>query len=46
MDPRSYFVDAKHAGLPRSEVSRYAHRSRELNRRSDGDQTVVYLRAP
>ncbi len=45
MDPRSYFVDAKHAGLARSEVSRYAHRSRELNRRSDGDQTVVYLRA-
>jgi len=45
MDLRSYFVDAKHAGLSRSELSRYTRRSRDLNRRSDGDQTVVYLRA-
>jgi SAM-dependent methyltransferase len=45
MDPRSHFVDARHAELSRSQLARYERRSRDLNRRSDGDQTVVYLRA-
>ena len=45
MDPRSYFVDPKRAGRSRRVLAEYTRRSRELNRVSDGDQTVVYLRA-
>jgi SAM-dependent methyltransferase len=44
MDPRSQFVDASASPVPRTTMARYGRRSRALNRRSDGDQTVVYLR--
>jgi SAM-dependent methyltransferase len=45
MDPRSQFVDARASGISRTTMWRYERRSRALNRMSDGDQTVVYLRA-
>jgi hypothetical protein len=45
MDPRSQFVDARASSVSRTAMWRYARRSRALNRMSDGDQTVVYLRA-
>jgi SAM-dependent methyltransferase len=44
-DPSSHFVDARRSQFSRQELRAFRRRSRELNARANGDQTVVYLRA-
>jgi hypothetical protein len=45
-DPRSHFIDARGSTFSAPELRSFRRRSRELNRALDGDQTMVYLRAP
>jgi SAM-dependent methyltransferase len=45
-DPRSRYVHARGSTFTAREIRRYRRRARALNRLSDGDQTVVYLRSP